>query len=50
MLNVCFCYWADIHFVVVLNAEKASYAAPILGNKLSRTRIALIKDVADTFC
>jgi RAP1 GTPase activating protein 1 len=33
----------------LLNAEKASYAAPILGNKLTRTRTALLKDVADTF-
>jgi len=37
-------------YAKLLNAEKASYAAPILGNKLSRTRTALIKDVADTFC
>jgi len=40
----------NFFYAKLLNAEKASYAAPILGNKLSRTRIALIKDVADTFC
>jgi len=40
----------NFFYAKLLNAEKASYAAPILGNKLSRTRTALIKDVADTFC
>lgn len=36
-------------YAKLLNAEKASYAAPILGNKLTRTRTALLKDVAETF-
>jgi hypothetical protein len=36
-------------FILVLNAEKASYSAPILGNKLSRTRTALLKDIVQGF-
>lgn len=40
----------NFFYAKLLNAEKASYAAPILGNKLTRTRTALLKDVADTFC
>jgi len=39
----------NFFYAKLLNAEKASYAAPILGNKLTRTRTALLKDVADTF-
>ncbi len=34
---------------VVLNAERASYCAPILGNKLTRTRTALLKDLAESY-
>jgi len=34
----------------VLSAEKASYSSPILGNKLTRTRTALLKDIAQSFC
>lgn len=33
----------------VLNAERASYCAPILGNKLTRTRTALLKDLAESY-
>jgi RAP1 GTPase activating protein 1 len=33
----------------LLNAERASYDAPILGNKLTRTRTALLKDLAETY-
>jgi hypothetical protein len=33
----------------VLNAERASYSAPILGNKLTRTRTALLKDLAESY-
>jgi len=39
----------NFFYAKLMNAEKASYAAPILGNKLTRTRTALLKDVADTF-
>lgn len=40
----------NFFYAKLLNAEKASYAAPILGNKLTRTRTALLKDIADSFC
>lgn len=40
----------NFFYAKLLNAEKASYAAPILGNKLSRTRTALLKDLSDSFC
>eukprot|EP01111_Echinosteliopsis_oligospora_P001485 TRINITY_DN12239_c0_g1_i1.p1 TRINITY_DN12239_c0_g1~~TRINITY_DN12239_c0_g1_i1.p1 ORF type:complete len:423 (-),score=78.42 TRINITY_DN12239_c0_g1_i1:184-1311(-) len=39
----------NFFYAKLLNAEKASYAAPILGHKLTRTRNALLKDVADSF-
>eukprot|EP01132_Coremiostelium_polycephalum_P006168 gene6168-7682_t len=39
----------DFFYAKLLNAEKASYSAPILGGKLSRTREALLKDVSETF-
>jgi len=39
----------NFFYAKLLNAEKASYSAPILGNKLTRTRTALLKDVSDTF-
>jgi len=40
----------NFFYAKLLNAEKASYSAPILGNKLNRTRTALLKDLADSFC
>ncbi|GAM23464.1 hypothetical protein SAMD00019534_066390, partial [Acytostelium subglobosum LB1] len=39
----------DFFYAKLLNAEKASYIAPILENKLSRTRKALLKDVTESF-
>ncbi|EGC36130.1 hypothetical protein DICPUDRAFT_54771 [Dictyostelium purpureum] len=39
----------DFFYAKLLNAEKASYTAPILGVKLSRTRVALLKDVSEVF-
>ncbi|KAM9978796.1 hypothetical protein ACTFIY_012557 [Dictyostelium cf. discoideum] len=39
----------DFFYAKLLNAEKASYTAPILGVKLSRTRVALLKDVSEAF-
>ncbi|KYQ89078.1 RapGAP/RanGAP domain-containing protein [Tieghemostelium lacteum] len=39
----------DFFYAKLLNAEKASYSAPILGVKLSRTRVALLKDVSEAF-
>ncbi|EFA86568.1 RapGAP/RanGAP domain-containing protein [Heterostelium album PN500] len=40
----------DFFYAKLLNAEKASYSAPILEMKLSRTRKALLKDVSEAFC
>ncbi|EGG16091.1 RapGAP/RanGAP domain-containing protein [Cavenderia fasciculata] len=37
----------EFFYAKLLNAEKASYSAQILENKLSRTRKALLKDVAE---
>ncbi|KAL6078755.1 putative Rap/Ran GTPase-activating protein [Balamuthia mandrillaris] len=39
----------EFFYTKLLNAEKASYDAPILENKLTRTRTALLKDLAETF-
>jgi hypothetical protein len=36
-------------YAKLLNAERACYAAPILSNKLIRTRTAMLKDIAHTF-
>ncbi|ELR16049.1 RapGAP/RanGAP domain containing protein [Acanthamoeba castellanii str. Neff] len=36
-------------YTKLLNAERASYCAPILGNKLTRTRTALLKDLAESY-
>lgn len=39
----------EFFYSKLLNAERASYDAPILGNKLERTRTALLKDLAESF-
>jgi len=40
----------NFFYAKILNAEKASYEAPALEIKLSRTRTALLKDIAQGFC
>jgi len=39
----------NFFFAKLLNAERASYSAPILNNKLTRTRSSMLKDIAQTF-
>jgi len=39
----------NFFYAKVLNAERACYRAPILDNKLTRTRIAMLKDICQTF-
>jgi len=36
-------------YAKLLNAERACYKAPILDNKLTRTRIAMLKDICQSF-
>jgi len=36
-------------YAKLLNAERACYTAPILSNKLSRTRTAMLKDIAQNY-
>jgi RAP1 GTPase activating protein 1 len=36
-------------FSLLLNAERACYSAPILFNKLSRTRVAMLEDLCILF-
>lgn len=33
----------------LLNAERSCYNAPILNNKLTRTRTSMLKDIANNF-
>jgi len=39
----------DFFYAKLLNAERASYSAPILSNKLTRTRTSMMRDIAQTF-
>jgi len=36
-------------YAKLLNAERACYSAPILANKLTRTRTSMLRDIAQTF-
>jgi RAP1 GTPase activating protein 1 len=44
-----FFYYILIKLFLVLNAEKACYKAPILSNKISRTRTSILRDLAINF-